>query len=103
MNARSHEKALRLINEHLGEEVYVAVELDIGFGYSGVLGASGTLMEWRHPEGRTHGMLASPGGEPRACTVSATPSFTFLSRATRGSLTRWPVQGFRSGCPTTSV
>jgi hypothetical protein len=64
VNARSHRQALLLINEHLGEEVHVAVELDIGFGYTGVLRADGTLTEWRHPEGKTPAVPAELGDEP---------------------------------------
>ncbi len=64
MNALSRRQALLLINEHLGEEVHVAVELDIGFGYSGVLGADGTLTQWRPPVGKTPAQPAQPGDEP---------------------------------------
>jgi hypothetical protein len=64
VNARSRRQALLLINEHLGEEVHVAAELDIGFSYTGVLGADGTLTEWRPPEGKTPAMPAQPGDEP---------------------------------------
>lgn len=64
MNARSRRQALLLINEHLDEEVHVAVELDIGFGYTGVLGGDGTLTQWRPPEGKSPALPAQPGDEP---------------------------------------
>jgi hypothetical protein len=64
VNARSHREALLLINEHLGEQVRVAVELDVGFGYVGVLGADGTLTQWRPLEGKTPAVPAQPGDEP---------------------------------------
>jgi hypothetical protein len=64
VNTRSHTQALLLINEHLGEEVHVAVELDIGFGYSAVFAADGTLTQWRPPEGKAPPMPAQPGDEP---------------------------------------
>lgn len=53
-----------VINEHLGEQVHVAVELNVGFGYTGVWGTAGTLTEWLHPEGETPAMPARPGDEP---------------------------------------
>ena len=103
MNARSRRQALLLINEHLGEEVHVAVELDIGFGYTGVLGGDGTLTQWRPPEVKRPPGPLSRVTSPRACTESAKPPCTSRSRDIRASLTRWPAREFMFGWPTTSA
>jgi hypothetical protein len=57
-------QALLLLNEHVGQQVHAAVELDIGFGYEAVTSACGVLAEMRPPEGKQPATPTLPGDGP---------------------------------------
>lgn len=64
MSDLDRKQALLLLNEHVGQRVHAAVELDIGFGYQAVMSACGVLVEMRPPEGKQPATPTLPDDGP---------------------------------------
>ncbi len=60
----SRAQALHTLNEHIGQQVHAAVQLDVGFGYQGVVNGNGVLTEMRYPEGTSPARPTLAGDEP---------------------------------------
>jgi hypothetical protein len=64
MKYLDREQALRLVNEQVGQDVGVVVEIEIGDLVTGLLHLEGTLTQLRLPEGKEPALPIGPGDEP---------------------------------------